>query len=121
MAINGKLKHLGYYKNEQDAARQINHAIRLHHGEFARYNDVFPVFPEKEWMPNVISSKNSSGFRGVSFISKRSRWVANININKKRTLIGTFIDPIEAAKAYDTKARELFGDKARLNFPESRQ
>ena len=27
------------------------------------------------------------------------------------------IAPEEAARAYDAKARELYGDKARLNFP----
>lgn len=38
--INGKQKHLGCYREEQDAARAYNIAAKKYHGEFARLNPV---------------------------------------------------------------------------------
>lgn len=56
---------------------------------------------------------NRSGYKGVSF--NDNRWVASIMLNRKNIVIGRFIDKLEAAKAYDKKAVELFGEFAYLN------
>jgi hypothetical protein len=61
----------------------------------------------------------SSKYKGVHWSSKKKRWRAQIMLNKNRMYIGTFIDEVEAAKAYDLKAKELFGAYAYLNFPSS--
>ena len=58
----------------------------------------------------------SSKYKGVSFCKKRNRFRVFINYNKKQYYIGVFKDEIEAAKAYDRKAREFFGEFAYLNF-----
>lgn len=58
---------------------------------------------------------NSSGFKGVSF-NKNKIYEAKIMFFKKRIHIGYFNDPEEAARAYDAKAREFFGDFALCNF-----
>ncbi|KKM22422.1 hypothetical protein LCGC14_1625440, partial [marine sediment metagenome] len=42
---------------------------------------------------------------------------AKITRNAKNYFLGRFDNEIEAAKAYDAKARELFGEFALLNFP----
>ena len=42
-------------------------------------------------------------------------------IEGKRKHLGHFSDEIEAAKVYDAKVKELFGDYAKLNFPEEHQ
>ena len=44
--------------------------------------------------------------------------MATITINYKKTLVGSFLDETEAARAYDVAARELFGEFALLNFPD---
>ena len=37
-------------------------------------------------------------------------------LNQKSIFIGNFENEIDAAKAYDRKAKELFGKYAKLNF-----
>jgi len=58
----------------------------------------------------------SSGYKGVSFIKRDNKWKAEITLNRRRIHIGHFADEISAAKAYDRKAAELFGEFAYLNF-----
>lgn len=66
---------------------------------------------------NMRSNKNTSSiYKGVSWGKRDKRWTAQITINKKCIHIGSFKDEIEAAKAYDKKAVELFGEFARPNF-----
>jgi hypothetical protein len=58
----------------------------------------------------------TSRFKGVHR-TKDGRWKAGIRVGGQQTFIGLFDDEIEAAKAYDDKAREFFGEFAYLNFP----
>ena len=45
------------------------------------------------------------------------KWKARIKQNGSDLVIGDFDDELEAAYAYDAKARQLHGDKAMLNVP----
>jgi len=66
---------------------------------------------------NVKSNKNtSSKYKGVGKVKNCERWHAQIQCDKRKIHIGYFKDEIEAAKAYDKKAKELFGEFAFLNF-----
>lgn len=66
---------------------------------------------------NRTKKKNcGSKYKGVSWHPDRKYWVSVINLNGKRTHLGVFEDEIEAAKAYDQKAKELFGEFAKPNF-----
>jgi hypothetical protein len=60
----------------------------------------------------------SSKYKGVSWSKTRMKFRAMICLNAKRIHLGYFVSEIDAAKAYDKKARELFGEFAYLNFPE---
>ncbi|HSV13807.1 MAG TPA: AP2 domain-containing protein, partial [Tepidisphaeraceae bacterium] len=60
----------------------------------------------------------SSRYKGVSWDRKREKWVAQIVKDKQHHHLGRFGDELAAAEAYDEAARELFGEHARLNFPE---
>jgi len=115
--IGGEKKHLGCFENEEDAARVYNQWANEYHGDFVRLNKVSPVFPEFEWRQQVLSASNSSGYRGVHFEKRSKRWVSKIREGVKEIYLGAFISPIKAAKAYDKKACEIYGQAARLNFP----
>lgn len=53
--------------------------------------------------------RNTSGFKGVTF-HKDGKWRAKIRYKGEDIHIGLFSSPIEASKAYESKAKELFGE-----------
>ena len=57
-----------------------------------------------------------SKYKGVSLT--RCGWDAKIECKGKRYYLGSFKDEVDAAKAYDKAACELFGEFACLNFPD---
>lgn len=63
----------------------------------------------------------SSQFKGVSWRKDSCCWRAYISINGKRNYLGIFENEIDAARAYDQKAMELFGEYAAPNFPDQKQ
>jgi hypothetical protein len=60
-------------------------------------------------------SDNTSGYKGVG--RTRGRWRAYSQFAGVDISLGVFDTPEDAARSYDAKARELFGDFARTNFP----
>lgn len=60
----------------------------------------------------------SSRFKGVHFCNEKKKWTATIKGVDRRYHLGRFDDEIEAARAYDAKAKELFGEFFRPNLPE---
>jgi len=58
---------------------------------------------------------SSSRFKGVSFIQRDSKWMAGIKHNGKSMNLGWYDTEEEAARAYNTKAAQIFGQFARLN------
>jgi len=69
---------------------------------------------------NGESHKNSSSiYKGVAWHKLAKKWMASICIKGKQIYLGLFISEAEAAKVYDKKAKELFGEFAKLNFMRS--
>lgn len=66
-------------------------------------------------MNRISQKKTSSIYKGVSWHKKNNKWLSNICINKKRISIGYFDNEKDAAKAYNEKAKELFGKYVKLN------
>ncbi len=60
----------------------------------------------------------TSVYKGVSCDKRSGRWRARLWSGKKNLHLGCFETEIEAARAYDRKAVELFKEAAWLNFPE---
>lgn len=55
-------------------------------------------------------------YKGITRVPGRG-WKAQIRIEGRNTQLGCFAAPEEAARAYDAKAREVFGEFACVNFP----
>jgi hypothetical protein len=57
------------------------------------------------------------GSIGVYWYTPTRKWTARIKVQGTSLNLGYFMDKVEAARARDAKAFELFGHFARLNFP----
>lgn len=56
----------------------------------------------------------TSKFKGVTWHKKSGKWLAQAGGN----YLGLFQGEVQAALAYDAKARELWGEASCVNFPE---
>jgi hypothetical protein len=65
---------------------------------------------------NIHVTHNKHGYKGVEQ-QRGGKYRANIYFDGKRLITRGFNTPEEAARAYDKKARELFGEFAWVNFP----
>lgn len=63
----------------------------------------------KNQMNAKIRSNNSSGYAGVCFRKSTGKWYANIQVNKKRIQLGTFIKKEDAIKARKEAEEKFFG------------
>lgn len=59
--------------------------------------------------------KTSSKYKGVRFRKDSKKYEARIRFNNKLIILGSFKDELDAAKAYNKKSIELFGEFAVLN------
>lgn len=75
--------------------------------------------PDGENSRNTKSHRNSSSqYKGVCWHKNNKKWQADIYDNGRHVYLGQYDNEIEAAHAYDRAAIQLFGEFARLNFPE---
>lgn len=56
-----------------------------------------------------LHKNNTSGYKGVYFDKATSKWCAEIKKNGVKIRIGRYQSILEAALAYEDKARQLFG------------
>jgi len=57
-------------------------------------------------------------YKGVTYDKRSHQWRACIYLGRKYVYLGRFDSEVEAARAYDYKAVQVFGEFTRLNFPE---
>jgi hypothetical protein len=65
---------------------------------------------------NQKKKQGSSIYKCVSWNKKTMKWISKITFKGKQIYLGSFNIEEDAAKAYDKKAMELFGEFARTNF-----
>lgn len=61
------------------------------------------------------NKNNTSGFKGVSFFKATNRWKASLMVRGATFHLGYFLDKVEAAKEYDRRAIQHFGEFAKTN------
>lgn len=111
--INGKVVRLHRFLIKPDNGFEIDHADRN------RLNNCRSNLRLCTHSQNVSNGSprrtNTSGFRGV--VRCRKKWLAQIKKDYKQYTIGIFLSREDAARAYDERAKEFFGEFASLNFP----
>ena len=124
---DGKDEFLGSFSSEVEAAkaydaraRELGRLSRLNFPREDTDSDLDIVSleepegePKRRATPGT--SETASKFTGVHR-NHLNRWVAQINISGKQEYLGCFKSEVEAAKAYDARAREI-GRIGKLNFP----
>lgn len=125
IGINGEQKWLGRCTDAIDAARKYDLAALDAFGEFAITN--FPVSDysksdiENRFTPSGKWSKNTSGYKGVSWNKKANKWAAEGRHKGERSYLGMFPPTeegkIEAAHTYDRWVIQHRCPTAYTNFP----
>jgi hypothetical protein len=62
---------------------------------------------------------NTSGFKGVTWDKYKNKWKSQIRSNGRGKHLGNFDDLKKAAVEYDKAAKRLFGEFAKMNFPDN--
>ena len=62
-----------------------------------------------------VSVNSKSRDKGVYYDKKTEKWIAEINKDRKRVWTKYFMNPIDAAKAYNEAAIKFHGEFAKLN------
>jgi hypothetical protein len=76
------------------------------------------ICTQRQNLYNSRPKGKSSRFKGVCRDKNRGRWIVLISNGERSIHVGRFDDEVQAARAYDRKAFELFGEFAYLNFPD---
>lgn len=119
--VKGKQIHLGLFDDEDDAAKAYNAAALEHFGEHFHLNKIGEDNRVKKKPLNKnpqirrVPNKYAGRLRGA--YKNHGKFSSMIGFEGKNIYLGNFNTPEQAAKAYDKKAYELYGDKAILNFP----
>ena len=114
--VNGKRPHIWMHRQIMNTPDDM----QCDHGDHNGLNC------QRENLKNCTRSQNqfnrrkkencSSKYIGVTYEPKKKLYRACLSLMGTKFRLGRFKLEEDAAKAYDKKAKELFGDSAHLNF-----
>jgi hypothetical protein len=135
----GKSCNLGYYYAEEEAARAYDATVIELYGKDVKRNfpdltleelleidnikaeDRISFFDRLAKRPTKKPPKilKQSQYIGVYASNGKKNWKSIIFYQDKQSYLGNFDAEEDAAKAYDERALDLYGEDAKLNFPRS--
>lgn len=127
--IAGTILNTGYRSICVKGKQQLAHRLIFlyHHGYLPKYIDHINNDRLDNRIENLRECTNQqngfnsnrgrgkSRYKGVAWSKGSRKWRAYINNHYKQLHLGLFTCEHEAAKAYNKKARELYGEFAKLN------
>ena len=123
----GKL-HKGYLQATVDHKTHFVHRLVFlwHHGYLPaevdhidgvktnnKIDNLRPATRHENVRNRPAHRNNVSGYKGVTWDSRRSKWRADITVNYKQTFLGYFTAAELAHAAYAKAAKQAFGEFAR--------
>lgn len=115
IVLSGKIKQLGTFEAETDAALAYDRAARKAFGQLTSLN--FPNVEKYALLAKPKTKPKTSKYRGVCWDKKSGKWQAATKNKKKFVYLGSFTSEQKAAEAYDNGVRMLRGPDAITNFP----
>ena len=123
-----KVKHLGLFIDEEEAAKSYDAAERSMHPGEAKLNFPVPGSGEEQAVPRNFRTREEvaaakalparkSSYRGVTWDAVRGKWKSSIKHSGGHKYIGRFDDEGEASRAYNDEAIRIHGDRAKLGGP----
>lgn len=88
-----------------------------HNGIDNQRNNIRPCTSRQNQQNRKPYKNKSSKYKGVSWYKQTKKWKPSIKSEHGYRYLGYYKSEIEAARAYDEAAKELFGEFAYLNFP----
>jgi group I intron endonuclease len=85
------------------------HSGERHHMFGKKHSEEYKAKESMSQHKRGVSKNNASGFKGVR--RKCNKWEVDIKVKGTKIYIGRFEDVVDAAKAYDAKAIELYGEE----------
>jgi hypothetical protein len=115
MKINGKSKSIYLHR----FIMKVSKDMQVDHIDNNKLNNVKTNLRICTHTQNMINrpvySNSKSGFKGVIFYDKLKKYIARINFNNKEYYLGCYIDPKDAARAYNEAAQKYHTEFAHLN------
>jgi len=97
---------------------QTNNSMVVHHKDGNKLNNqkdnICVVSKSTNVHKTLLPTRSASGYYGV-FPSQGGKFIARLKAEGHRYYLGTFACAKQAALAINKKAKELFGEHARLN------
>ncbi len=116
VTVDGNRKQIGTFFNEQDAALAYNKFVTDMYGSDYKYINQVDGSITQMHAKYLTGKPCTSKYRGVSLYKATGKFRATFSLDNKKIVLGSFSTEEDAAKAYNAKAMEVLGDKARLNI-----